>query len=861
LKKLECYKIDVDRLIESSKNHPDEEELKSNLSSLNKKLSSLTLRTEHQILVTKRAKNHHEKNQANVDKYKNSLMEIEEWLKITILSVERLNTQPNNETEAQERINKLEEILKELEDKEAEVKKIHDDCENLDGFNDIQKFVKELLLGLSSNIQVIRENQRIIRENLLKAKDQPKEIIEVIEKVETTPSNVESLPVKQQEIVPAMDEIDNKVIETSVMSTQTINEPSIDNIMVIQSMSSEGETIQIYNTQSNPNDASSSTDKNVIVEAKYVRDHDDQRKSSELILKNVPKQFETTFVEPDETTTEIIVDPDGSKRIIVRKLTKNTTQIVATHEELDTGSLPEHIRSQLTQSGVTHDVIMGTSGEQGFEPISNDVEKSTIHAVIEPVTNRVIRKTRQQVIKKVVIIDGVEQITEEIIDEPEDEITEKPIEEEISAPEIVEIIEPSKEVVPEPTEISIEEVPKSEPEVVEQEIVKEETVVQEVSKEVSQPIEEGVKSEISEEKQEQQVIEDSLPEGENDTQQVFDKITDAHVDDLTVTEVDNSAPVEDIKEIWPAYEMPITNTTTSQSNPPSVVDEALAELDEKSHEIWPQNLATGSNVALETYHFESTVEKIELNIDESPVDVNLELKEEPKSEVIEPVEIKVIEEDQKLEIVNQSEEAKEPEIETIESQPEINEKVEDEKEPEIEKIDQPETIIEEIRTEETLKEEVEPKIESKTADEIETVPEISVEQTQPTVDTKSPSDENVSVVEEIEKVFEKSDSLQSPEATISPPKSPISRPMSPQKATITIVKTMTFLEQEKINSQATMIVRTELADELDASQADRSLTESVLNTSEMHKEIEPENIVSFIFLLEKFTFSTFLNFF
>jgi hypothetical protein len=53
LKKLECYKIELDQLIESSKAYPNEEEMKNNLTSLNKKLSSLILRTEHQIAITK----------------------------------------------------------------------------------------------------------------------------------------------------------------------------------------------------------------------------------------------------------------------------------------------------------------------------------------------------------------------------------------------------------------------------------------------------------------------------------------------------------------------------------------------------------------------------------------------------------------------------------------------------------------------------------------------------------------------------------------------------------------------------------------------------------------------------------------
>lgn len=45
--------MDLDTLIEQSKAFPEEGELKNNLGSLNKKLSSLLLRTEHQLTVVK----------------------------------------------------------------------------------------------------------------------------------------------------------------------------------------------------------------------------------------------------------------------------------------------------------------------------------------------------------------------------------------------------------------------------------------------------------------------------------------------------------------------------------------------------------------------------------------------------------------------------------------------------------------------------------------------------------------------------------------------------------------------------------------------------------------------------------------
>lgn len=53
LQKLECYKRDLDTLIDGSKEYTNETELENSLTLLTRKLSSLVLRTEHQIAVTK----------------------------------------------------------------------------------------------------------------------------------------------------------------------------------------------------------------------------------------------------------------------------------------------------------------------------------------------------------------------------------------------------------------------------------------------------------------------------------------------------------------------------------------------------------------------------------------------------------------------------------------------------------------------------------------------------------------------------------------------------------------------------------------------------------------------------------------
>jgi len=99
----------------------------------------------------------------------------------------------------------------------------------------------------------------------------------------------------------------------------------------------------------------------LIVEVKYKgqsqEDSEIVTSTSELnIVHTAPQSFETVLVDPDESTTEVIVDKDGSQKIVVRKVRRivisqqqhTVQQRVQTFTSSDTGG--EYVEVPVTQS-------------------------------------------------------------------------------------------------------------------------------------------------------------------------------------------------------------------------------------------------------------------------------------------------------------------------------------------------------------------------------------------------------------------------------------------------------------------------------------------------------------------------------
>lgn len=354
----------------------------------------------------------------SIRRYNDLLNEIENWLLVTNIEI---NYKDIEKDQLEVQLIAYLNLLKKINEK---YKSLVDLKEELSTVAELQRLSVPLTKQINKNLEVIDSKKKAIEVIIAELETQ---IIDNKQKKELEP-----IKVMQDINTQTLEALQTAPIETHEMSAQTQAENlQTDNILVIQSIANGQETIQISSVSNvNPDDT------NVFVEAKYRQaDEGDENRSSELLLMNVPKKFETTFVEPDETTTEIIVDPDGSKKIIVKKLTRTTQHVVIDNMPHQKSSISTIVGAPTQETGPENKVVeyVQTQTERPKLSIDNvdheslkgmmqDNEMSEIHAVVHQVSRTVIRK-RRRIIKRITIIDGVETVTEEVIEEP-DEIEE-----------------------------------------------------------------------------------------------------------------------------------------------------------------------------------------------------------------------------------------------------------------------------------------------------------------------------------------------------------------------------------------------------------------------------------------------------
>lgn len=618
-----------------------------------------------------------------------------------------------DEDSIQEQITEHESLIEQIKEKQKTLNELLKHCESLQQHEDVShlstvllnqltiinnELLHEQMIILTTRLNTLRQyliqsreaNIESLQSDTLDSSEMPEdEIIPTGIEIETQTSEKydeikpEPIHTEQQTSFPLQPTAPQvEMLDSSVQTKKTT-----ENITITKSFVDGKEQIQI---DSNPNDANPLVEHpdDIVVEAKYQ--HllpGESNKGSEFYLKNVPQSFETTFTEPDETTTEVVVDADGTKHIIVRKLTRAHHQILQQHQQITSiESLigPDNIpitqtvsqinidnqKAALTLGGGGNSKTTVTQSSKGshmtalpsgtvelhtfetepetqefttgipFQRITTEqfgtepdyTETSSVHAVIQQVTSRVIRRTRK-IIKKIVIIDGVEHVTEEIIEEPE-EI------------EITEDRQPTISVNLTRTvdgRIVTEQQYGQSPDVItttQQTIQEPKEIIEEKSSQVFEIIQAPV-----------ELISASAP--------IVDTVISDQLPERKVVE-EEEIKFENISEIWPHTDHVLNNVAIDVTKKENIIEKPVFEKTtptttetvtyENIQEIWPENLETGIPFNLEKYQFEIEAKYLE-DLNSSPEEkvviveeaiIIPEIVEEPKKEIIEP--IKTIEE-------------------------------------------------------------------------------------------------------------------------------------------------------------------------------------------------------------------------
>ncbi|XP_026835632.1 uncharacterized protein LOC113564240 [Drosophila erecta] len=526
---LEVHERDAIELKNQAKTLPTDPATERLLNDTVDRIDLLLRRTQQGITMIANAMHGQKKRQQEIDEYQQHLLELEQW--IIEVSAELASFEPNADSSTDEQVLKSQversqQLLRTLKDRQQSMEDLVEQTRQLQSHPDVAPLADTLMEQLQSIITILREQvtvatkriftiekrivdlrkakseeaqrQRVLADSLIKP---PTEVPAhpadpaAHESIESNENTIDSSSMPEEEIKPtgvppaqvvttttveAQTSFKEPAVETAEVALQTQKERSpTENIMVTQTVQHGQETIQIDTTR---NKDVPDEPEDVQIEARYhQRPKGDVDRATELILKNVPQAFETTFVEPDDTTTEVIVGPDGTKHIVLKKVTRTRQQVVQQQQisSIETisdsdGNIEVHSTGQINLENVhttdtkadpaegsvhtvitqqTRGAVVDSSQPEGVilqefetEPTIETYEEvitpgsqapliplqpgdvqtqGTIRAVVQQVTRKVIRKTRK-IIKRVVIIDGKEHITEEVVEEPEEvEITEE----------------------------------------------------------------------------------------------------------------------------------------------------------------------------------------------------------------------------------------------------------------------------------------------------------------------------------------------------------------------------------------------------------------------------------------------------
>ncbi|XP_070139488.1 muscle-specific protein 300 kDa isoform X14 [Drosophila kikkawai] len=736
---LEVHERDGSQLKAQAKTLPTDPATERLLNDTVDRIDLLLRRTQQGITMIANAMHGQKKRQQEIDEYQQHLLELERW--IIEVSAELASFEPTSDSTTDEQVLKSQversqQLLRTLKDRQQSMDDLVEQTRQLQSHPDVAPLADTLMEQLQSIITILREQitvatkriftiekrivdlrkakseeaqrQRVLADSLIKppteaaseslesneentitSSSMPEEEIKptptgVYVETQTSLSlNQAPAPVVTTTTVEAQTSFkEPPPVETAEVALQTQKERSpTENIMVTQTVQHGKETIQIDTTR---NQDVPEEPEDVQIEARYhQRPQGDVERATELILKNVPQAFETTFVEPDETTTEVVVGPDGTKHIVLKKIVTRTRQQIVQQQQIssietisdsdgnievqstgqinlenvhtrDTKADPQEGSIQTVVTQQTRGALVDASQPEAvilqefeteptietFEEVIvpgsqlSDVQtQGSIRAVVHQVTRKVIRKTRK-IIKRVVIIDGKEHITEEVVEEPEEvEITE-----EETAPHInVNIVRTVNGKVVSEEEFQrlmqeqesgglvIEEVaadPQQQVFDIESNQVTTTTRTTATTQEQEQPEQQTppTTTTTTTETIEKAPVELPAPQVEDVEQQPVEVATTSpvHVPAADVAEPQDSPPaaivdddepqvVEDINEIWPLeHHLKPTNIDFSQHTEEIAVTTTAAPeaASMPVEEIWPTSPETGNSLSLEQYVFE-----------------------------------------------------------------------------------------------------------------------------------------------------------------------------------------------------------------------------------------------------------------
>lgn len=355
------------------------------------------------------------KKQQEFEQYQIILTEIEIWIKTTVETIQTF-VLPTTEEEIHSYITRYNLLKQELSDKEHTLSELTHKLEEFKKYPDLEQLVVTLLTQLETLTFIFEEQKTLIVQNVETLQTELVRLEEVKLKSVTPDLSLEatldstSMPIEEpepqaqnlvQEVITA-EKATQPLAESETQTGRSLSSPDrvIDEepvtkdiavsynqpidveiqtqfsdtsselvpahretISIVKHTSGDHDTIEIATRpMADPEPIIEEPD-DLLIEANYTGRPQSETRVAELNITSAqPNQpFETVFVEPDETTTEVIVDPDGTKRIIVKKLHRTVVrqqqsvrqQQLTTLQTVTDGSGPPVTQSfsQLTLEG------------------------------------------------------------------------------------------------------------------------------------------------------------------------------------------------------------------------------------------------------------------------------------------------------------------------------------------------------------------------------------------------------------------------------------------------------------------------------------------------------------------------------